>query len=102
MRELKSENKEMKQTLHLMAKALRDVAEACPESAAVQSIIASLPSEVLLIGDSGLPPRAGRARPTGAPDLRPPPGGEGQGGADHRQAAGARAGQQRRRVAAVV
>ena len=82
MRELKSENKEMKQTLHLMAKALRDVAEACPESAAVQSIIASLPSEVLLIGDSGLPPRAPPARGRAAQitDKRPEPGRGNSGG----------------------
>ena len=72
----------MKQTLHLMAKALRDVAEACPESAAVQSIIASLPSEVLLIGDSGLPPRAppARGRAVQITDKRPEPGRGNSGG----------------------
>jgi len=53
VRELKAENKECKETMALLAQALRDCAAAEPGSAEIMRIIAALPTDALLFGDKG-------------------------------------------------
>ena len=53
VRELKAENKECKETMALLAQALRDCAAAEPGSAEIARIIAAVPTNALLFGDNG-------------------------------------------------
>jgi hypothetical protein len=53
VRELKAENKECKETMALLAQALRDCASAEPGSAEIARILAAVPTNALLFGDNG-------------------------------------------------
>ena len=53
VRELKAENKECKETMALLAQALRDCAAAEPGSVEIARIIAAVPTNALLFGDNG-------------------------------------------------
>eukprot|EP01043_Picozoa_sp_COSAG02_P004491 COSAG02_NODE_117_length_35386_cov_78.819163_25_plen_594_part_00 len=53
VRELKAENKECKETMALLAQALRDCATAEPASAEIARILAAVPTNALLFGDNG-------------------------------------------------
>lgn len=53
VRELKAENKECKETMALLAQALRECASAEPGSAEIARIIAAVPTDALLFGENG-------------------------------------------------